>query len=380
MSRYKLQLAALGAFVTAAIIAFSPIGFAGQNRASSTTTRKDKYSSFDHATKAHKQDCGACHNFPSANWDKVRDSKTAFADITDYPKHESCLKCHQQQFFRGAKPAICSICHTDPGPRDSTRHPFPNPRELFDESPKGKTADASDFVVEFPHDKHIEIVSGHSQPRFVNARFSTSRFAEESCAVCHQTMKPQDKSDDEFLTTPPKDIGDAFWLKKGTFKSAPIGHTTCFTCHWADTGILPAPNSCGSCHVLRPAQPQPDFDPTAAKRMIVPADKVMREAWATRHSAGTFRHEWFSHAELSCAICHSVNAMKMSQPATTTVPISACATCHATATSDDGGALNFEVDTRTKDPKFQCVKCHVTYGKLPIPASHKKAIAEAAGN
>ncbi|MBK8302992.1 MAG: hypothetical protein IPK98_06175 [Chloracidobacterium sp.] len=67
-----------------------------------------------------------------------------------------------QQFFKGAKPNICSICHTNPSPRDSTRHPFPNPREIFDASPKGKTA-TSDFVVGFPHDKHIDIVAGHNK-------------------------------------------------------------------------------------------------------------------------------------------------------------------------------------------------------------------------
>src|SRR6478672_9055509 len=126
------------------------------------TARKSKYSEFQHATKAHRMDCGKCHNFPSENWKQVRDAATAFPDITDYPKHESCLKCHQQQFFKGSPPAICSVCHTNPSPRDSSRHPYPNPRETFDQSPKGKRASPSDFVVEFPHDKHIEIVSSIS--------------------------------------------------------------------------------------------------------------------------------------------------------------------------------------------------------------------------
>jgi hypothetical protein len=341
------------------------------------TAQKSKYSQFEHATKAHRMDCGKCHNFPSENWKQVRDAATAFPDISDYPKHESCLKCHQQQFFKGSPPAICSICHTNPGPRDSARHPYPNPREIFDQSPKGKRASPSDFVVEFPHDKHIEIVSSRpSGIRFITAAYRKP--AEESCAVCHQTMKPQDKSDDEFFTKPPKDIGDAFWLKKGTFKTAPIGHTTCFTCHSVDAGMLPAPSSCSACHVLRPTQPPSDFDRDLAKRMIVPDDKVMRDAWAARHSSGTYRHEWFSHAELSCAACHNVVAMKTSDPQTTRVSVTSCATCHATPTSDDGGAMNFEVDSRNKDPKFTCTKCHVTFGKQAIPTSHTKAVADAA--
>jgi hypothetical protein len=339
--------------------------------------QRSKYSDFKHATKAHRMDCGRCHNFPSENWKAVRETAAAFPDITDYPKHESCLKCHQQQFFKGSPPAICSICHTNPGPRDSARHPYPNPRETFDQSAKGRTAGPSDFVVEFPHDKHIEIVSSvSSEPRFISASFS--RLAEESCSVCHQTMKPQDKSDDEYLIKPPKDIGDAFWLKKGTFKSAPIGHATCFTCHSLDAGMLPAPSSCSACHVSRPSQTASDFDTELAKRMIVPDDKVMRDAWATRHSSGTYRHEWFSHAELACASCHNVAAMKTSDLQTTRVSVTACAACHATPTSDDGGALNYEIDSRNKDPKFTCAKCHVTFGKQAIPVSHTKAIADAA--
>ena len=339
---------------------------------------RPKYNEFPHAAKAHRLDCGTCHKFPSANWDKVRDAKSAFPDITDYPKHDSCIKCHMQQFFRGRPPAICSICHTTPGPRNSTRYPYPNPRELYDKSPKAPTHE-SDFVVAFPHDKHVEIVSSNVSGKgsFVNVAFQRPA-AEESCAVCHQTMAPQDKSDEEFFSKPPPKWGDAFWLKKGTFKSAPIGHTVCFTCHTADTGIMPTGDKCASCHTLKPPQPPSDFDAALAKTMAI-SDKVMLDAWKIRHSAGAFRHEWFSHAELACAACHNVATMNTADPLTLRVSISACATCHVTATSDDGGALNYEIDSRNKDPKFQCAKCHVTFGKLQIPESHTKALAAAAG-
>jgi len=339
---------------------------------------KTKYTEFHHTTQAHRMDCGSCHKFPSANWQKVRDEKAAFPDITDYPKHDSCVRCHQQQFFRGRPPAICTNCHTNPGPRNSTRYPYPNPRELFDKSPKA-VGHESEWIVAFPHDKHVDIVSSnHSEDvRFVNAGYSR-RAAEESCAVCHQTMAPQDKSEEEFYTKPPPKWGDAFWLKKGTFKSAPIGHTVCFTCHTTDTGIEPTGDKCASCHTLKPPQPPADFDAALAKTIGV-TDKVMLDAWKIRHSAGTFRHEWFSHAELACATCHNVATMKIAEPSTLRVSMSACATCHVTATSDDGGALNYEVDSRKKDPKFQCSKCHVAFGKLQIPESHTQALAEAAG-
>ena len=342
------------------------------------TPKKLRYSEFPHSAKAHRLECGTCHTFPSDNWKKVRSPSAAFPDQTEYPKHESCLKCHMQQFFKGARPAICSICHTNPSPRDSSRHPFPNPREIFDLSPKGKTAE-SDFAVGFPHDKHIDIVSSHrvTAAGFINASFLRAdrrRAAEESCSVCHQTMKPQDKSDDEFLTKPPATIGDAFWLKKGTFKTAPIGHTNCFTCHSTDTGILPAPQTCAACHQLKPPQPAADFDAKLAAIMII-GDKVMTDAWRLRTSAGAYRHEFFAHAELSCSTCHNVLTIKTADPLTRKVNISSCATCHATPTSDDGGALNYEMDKRKESAAFQCVKCHITFGKLPVPESHIRALA-----
>ena len=345
------------------------------------TPKKAKYSEFEHSSKAHRIECGTCHKFPSANWNKLRTGPEAFPDQTDYPKHDSCVKCHTQQFFKGARPAICSICHTNPSPRDSSRHPFPNPREIFDQSPKGKTTE-SDFVVSFPHDKHIEIVSMHRPiaGAFVNASFfggDSRRLAEESCSVCHQTMKPQDKSDDEFLTKPPATIGDAFWLKKGTFKTAPIGHTNCFTCHSADSGILPAPQTCAACHQLKPPQPAADFEAKLASTMVI-GDKVMTDTWRRRESAGAYRHEFFAHAELSCSTCHNVLTIKTSDPPTKKINISSCATCHATPTSDEGGALNYEMDKRKEDAAFQCVKCHIAFGKRAVPDSHIRAIASAA--
>lgn len=343
--------------------------------------KKARYTEFPHSEKAHQIDCAKCHKFPSDNWNKVRTGEAAFPDVTEYPQHQSCVGCHKQQFFKGTPPAICSICHTNPAPAGGTRHPYPNPREIFDKSKKGKTAE-SDFVVGFPHDKHIEIVSATRTPHapFVNASYVTGgrRAAEESCSVCHKTQSPIGDSKDEYLTPPPAKLGDAFWLKKGTFKTAPIGHTTCFTCHSADTGILPAPQTCAACHHLKPPPPPADFDAKLADSMKLD-DKVMLDSWRRRESAGTFGHEFFAHAELSCSTCHNVLTMNTADAATRKVTIASCATCHATPTSDDGGALNYEIDKRTESPAFQCVKCHITFGKLPVPRSHTDALAAAKG-
>jgi len=358
-------------------------GVRSQVRRSATprATPTPRYSEFPHDVAAHKIDCSSCHKFPSENWNKVRTGDAAFPDITDYPKHESCLSCHKQQFFRGRPPVICSICHTNPGPRNSARHPFPNPRELFDLSTKGKNA-RSDFAVQFPHDKHIDIVSSNRSLRveFANAGFTRIReapLAEESCKVCHQSMKPQGDSPDEYFTPPPPKLGDGFWLKKGTFKSTPLGHTTCFTCHSADSGLQPEPSSCATCHKLKPQQPPADFDPKLAEAMKI-NDKPMLDAWRRRDSSGKFQHDFVAHVDMECASCHTVTTMNTADPATKRVLLTSCAMCHVTATSADGGALNFELDARKADPKFQCTKCHVAFGTRPVPRSHLDAV-EAAG-
>src|SRR5215210_176019 len=82
-----------------------------------------EYSKFSHDVPQHKRACDSCHKFPSKNWKEVRKGDEAFPDITDYPAHAACIDCHHQQFFRGAQPAICTVCHMNPGPRDSSRFP-----------------------------------------------------------------------------------------------------------------------------------------------------------------------------------------------------------------------------------------------------------------
>jgi hypothetical protein len=237
----------------------------------------------------------------------------------------------------------------------------------------------SDFGIQFPHDKHIDIVTARSGGQigiFQNASYRKSKMAEESCSVCHKTYQPAGESPDEYVTKPPANLGDGYWLKKGTFKTTPIGHTVCFTCHSLDSGIEPAPTNCNTCHKLRQQGPLPDFDARLAAGMSI-TDRVMLTQWRHRHSAGAFRHEFSMHADMECATCHTVATMNTMEIATKKVPITSCATCHATSTLADGGALNYEVDKRSKDPAFQCIKCHTTYGKMPIPASHTKALEAA---
>lgn len=347
--------------------------------------KQSKYSTFTHDVPAHKnKDCSECHKFPSSNWDKVRPESDAFPDITDYPKHDSCVSCHRQQFYSGSKPAICSICHVNPSPRDSRRHPFPNPREAFNLTEKGKRS-FSEFAVAFPHEMHVAMLaSNHSAPPdpnrtlFVKAGFR-KMVQSETCAMCHQLIMPQGDGDDEYVTKPPENLGDSFWLKKGTFMSQPAGHTQCFTCHSADAGLNPAPSNCGTCHKLQPKGLTTDFGPAVAKANGID-DKLLVASWRKRTSSATFRHEWFSHAEMDCTTCHSIGDLSPADPKVKAVGITACSGCHITATSDDGGILNYEIDARSKDPKFQCVKCHIGYSGLPVPASHPAAIKDLGGS
>lgn len=359
----------------------------GRRRGTSSRAQQPRvnYSNFSHASAAHQKPCDSCHKFPSANWKDVRKGDAAFPDVTEYPQHPSCIGCHQQQFFSGAQPTICSVCHVNISPRNTVRYPFPSLGEPFYASKKGQNF-ASDFRINFPHAKHVDLVS-RAEPgstedetardvRASHVRRNVAQEAEKSCSVCHQTYQPQGKSNEEYVTKPPKDLGDKFWLKKGTFKSIPLTHATCFSCHSQDSGITPAPTDCNTCHKLATAQNRPavtDFDPKLAATIAV-TDNVLLMEWRKRHSAGAFRHEGGAHPDLSCSVCHKVETMDTLDPKTQRVSVSACADCHVTATSEDGGALNLEIDRRKANPSFQCSKCHITFGRAPIPLSHINAI------
>jgi hypothetical protein len=370
---------------------------------------KVDYTRFSHQTHVvtQKLACNSCHKVPSKNWKEVRKGDAAFADVTDFPEHSSCLTCHRERFFARERPApaICSNCHIAISPRDTARWLFPSLGDLTD--PKLKRREfVSEFGVGFPHDKHIDVVglnvpASPNRGLFVNAlfRYRTGSGSDrvdpdsgltlgtqekkpappKSCPVCHETYQPQGKSSEEFVTKPPKNIGDNFWLKKGTFKTIPNSHTVCFTCHNADSGLAPEPKNCDVCHKLvSPMQLKVDFDPKLPGVMGV-TDKMILGRWSRRISAGAFRHEGGEHPDLSCLNCHNVASPTFStmDPKTLKVAVRSCGGaegCHATATADEGGALNFEIDERKKNPNFVCTKCHITFGKEPIPENHPQAI------
>src|SRR2546421_971263 len=363
---------------------------------------KIDYARFSHQTHVATQKlaCTSCHKVPSKNWKEMRKGDAAFADVTDFPEHSSCLNCHRPQFFARERPAptICSNCHLAVTPRDTARWLFPSLGDVTD--PKLKRREfVSEFGVGFPHDKHIDVVGFNSIPfrgglpatasgssptlndfALVAVSFQTKKPAPpKSCPVCHETYQPQGNSSEEFVTKPPKNIGDVFWLKKGTLKTIPNSHTICFTCHNTDSGIAPEPKNCEMCHKLvAPMQTKVDFDPKLPATMGI-TDKMILARWSRRVSSGAFRHEGGEHPDLSCLNCHTVAMTSFStlDQKTQRVPVRSCGGadgCHITATTGEGGALNFEIDSRKKDPTFVCTKCHVTFGKEPLPENHPQAV------
>ena len=194
------------------------------------------YSKFSHATKKHQGACDTCHQVPTQNWQKTN----SYPDIIDYPGHASCVSCHRAQFFRSARPPICSVCHTKVSPRDDARFAFRNP------------ASRLQFSIVFPHDKHqdviaqLEIPAQTERPTFRRVVFSHSSADDKSplynnCTICHsqQTVGPKPGSDGWL---------DGFVPDVSSFKSAPSTHSSCFNCHWKSQE--PVASNCGGCHTL----------------------------------------------------------------------------------------------------------------------------------
>ena len=137
------------------------------------------------------------------------------------------------------------------------------------------------------------------------------------------------------------------------------------------SGILPDSKDCNVCHKLLPPGQnlKVDFDPKLLADMGI-TGKTILSRWKGRISAGAFRHEGGEHPNLSCTACHNIALMNTLDPLTLRVPVKSCGGaegCHITATADDGGALNFEIEQKKASAGFVCVKCHITFGKEVVP-------------
>jgi hypothetical protein len=295
------------------------------------------YSKFSHATKKHQDKCDTCHKIPTNNWQKVR----AFPDVADYPDHDTCVSCHRAQFFKGAKPVICSGCHTKTSPRDDDRFAFRKPDM------------ARQFGIEFPHDKHQDVIARLGKPeRFrVKAGTRSSLIASahavddkaknyNNCTICHVTRTNP-------LETPANGWEDNFAPKPPNFKASPVGHAFCFNCHWK--AQPPLNTNCEGCHKL-------------AEKPFVPDDVPKRISIK-------FRHDREQHVA-ECTVCH-INITKAAslRGLKPDVPITSCTECH----NKDGlrQDVSKELEALDKNKNFVCVYCHAsTVGRMDAPPSH----------
>ncbi len=358
------------AIVSLIVSALCPLNGFAQRRRGKT------YTNFAHNIAAHrKESCNSCHKSPNgfSNAEMLTGEKYKFPDINDYPEHASCLDCHRQQFFKGARPAICSICHTKVSPRDKARFAFP------------KANQAQEFTIRFPHDVHQDIIAERKTPsmredgttaaHFVNANFN---FADDdkktdynNCTICHAPAKakiyntasrqPQLAALENGLVASAH--VDKITAPIGYFKGVPSGHDSCFSCHYSEQ--KPTRTDCAGCHI-------PNSRPAAESNIIERLSVKFNHEQRTE--TGTNPHD------KECSSCHlritQSNSLRTLNP---DVPVFTCATkgngCH----SDE---IKGEVDLRGEDllakqanaqHKIQsCSYCHNSYvGSFQVPESHK---------
>ncbi len=305
----------------------------------STTIQKlaIDYSRFSHATSKHQAACQTCHKIPTSNWQKARD----FPDITDFPDHDACVSCHRQQFFRGARPVICGVCHVKVSPRDEARFAFRN------------SVNSLQFNIEFPHDKHQDVIARLRSPfdserafQFRPASFEFKGHTQgdksktyNNCTICHASRIQQSRP-------PAGGWIDSFVPDPDTFKSVPASHASCFSCHWKSQP--PVNSDCAGCHKLT----EPYKYVGAPKRISM-----------------KFRHAREQHVA-ECTTCH-INITKAStlRGLTPDVPITSCTECH----NKDGLRLDVakELAAIDKNRAFVCTYCHTSdKGRLDPPRSH----------
>jgi hypothetical protein len=307
------------------------------SRAASAPATLD-YSRFSHATKKHQGACNTCHKVPTDNWKKVRD----FPDVADFPGHNACVSCHRPQFFKGAKPVICSVCHSKVSPKDDVRFAFRDP------------ATPRQFLIEFPHDKHQDVIartlhrfSLEAQPPFVRVAFTpiaddkTRHY--NNCEICHG---PRTTAPAAPLTGWP----DSFVPDAATFKATPASHASCFNCHWKSQ--QPANENCAGCHKLsdKPYKIDPAND--------TPTRLSMK-----------FRHAREQHVA-ECTTCHiNITQSSTLRGLKPDVPITSCTECH----NKDGlrQDVSKELEAVDKNRDFVCSYCHTSeIGRRDPPPGH----------
>ena len=302
---------------------------------------------FLHSEKAHKQSCSSCHKLPSSTWR----ASGNYPNITDYPKHESCVGCHRQDFFAGNRPQICTICHVEASPRGKARLRFP------------VRTRSQEFTTNFPHDVHQDVIASHPKPKddqtalFVRAGFEADLKDEKpkfnSCAICHQTASnlPEFRARKPLKTESLFEPGnETFTAKAEFFKNSPNSHASCFSCHYQ--GQKPFATDCAGCHTLTPSH----FDPNIISRYSL-----------------KFSHEQKDHSLKDCVTCHIriTQSSDLKLMIDADVPILTCSntSCHG---NDLKAEITKRADSLATQNIFQCNYCHTSaIGSYQIPVTHQ---------
>lgn len=298
-----------------------------------------------HRLPTTKLNCSDCHTIPNQTTPDVIAAATK-KTIQGYPYHDSCLGCHRTtppQFFRGAAPTICRVCHTRSSPRLTRGDLSPFPK-------RSEETITREFPGYFPHDQR-----DHKR---VN------------CATCHMT-------DERASVAIPVGSNEVpYRPTSGTFKTLPSGHTACFKCHWQDE--KPTKDDCAGCHLTPDAvakKPRNLFSANAMEWF-----KSWPREWPKRLSL-KFNHESKDHDD-ECTTCHDLAKIETLDILKADVPIAPCAKCHLQPTTPASiGKEMFEEDEdisegRNNNPasregRHTCTGCHtVVIGNMPPPCSH----------
>jgi hypothetical protein len=251
---------------------------------------------------------------------------------------------------------------------------------------------AREFPGYFPHTLHQSVIArGGEQKRegaqaswsFVRASLRVIDDAPvkelDNCATCHLT--------DERAPAAIAVGGTEATFKpeaKGTFKSVPSGHASCFNCHWQSQ--KPLKDDCAGCHLSQGAYTKLKRAAAAAEAPLpgvlspsaVQWFKTWPREWPKRLSI-KFRHETANH-DIGCTTCHiNITQMETLNIPKADVPIATCAPCHNSTSpvlrKESGNLTIFSEMTeeaKDKDNKtYTCIGCHTgLIGRERPPCSH----------
>lgn len=321
-----------------------------------TPKRKPVASSFKHEShRAPKTKllCSNCHTIPARETPDEIAAATK-STIRGFPYHDSCLECHRRtlpQFFSGAAPTICTVCHTRSSPRLSARDVSKFPKQ-------GEEVIEVEFPGYYPHDQR-----DHKR---VN------------CATCHAT-------DERAYVGIAMGSEAAFKPPEGTFKTSPSSHAACFKCHWQDE--KPRKDDCAGCHLAPNGvalKPRNQLSANAREWF-----KSWPREWPKRLSI-KFNHESKDHDE-ECTSCHDLTRIETLDLLKGEVPITTCASskCHLSPTSrtsiskemyaEEDDIADEKSSPLSRLGKHTCTGCHTSaIGSTPPPCSHLLLFADQA--